>query len=122
MKLFVPVAAAILATCVAAAAFAQKAAAPTGDVKKGEALFTSIGCWECHGSQGQGGALSGPKIAATMLPYDAFLQQLRTPQNEMPPYEPKILSDQDAANLYAYIKSLPPAQAASAIPELKNLN
>jgi len=123
MNIRIPVAAMALAVSVAGTALAQEAApAPAGDAEKGNALFHAIGCWECHGTQGQGGAISGPKIGGTALPFDAFLQQLRTPQNQMPPYEPKILSNADAANIYAFLKSIPPAQAASDIPALKGLN
>ena len=115
--------AAALSVLMAAAPRAQDASqAPGGDAKKGQSLYGSVGCWECHGTQGQGGPLSGPRIGSTMLPYEAFLQQLRTPQNQMPPYEPPILSDADAANIYAFLKSIPPARALKDIPILNGLN
>ena len=95
-------------------------AAPQGDSKAGQQTFLADGCWECHGSVAQGGAITGPRLAATALPFAAVLQQLRTPQNAMPPYEPAILSDADAANIYAWLKSLPAAPAASSIPLLSN--
>ncbi|MGH7090591.1 MAG: hypothetical protein ACREFQ_16985 [Stellaceae bacterium] len=41
------------------------------------------------------------------LPFDAFVMQLRSPRNNMPPYEPKVLTDGDAANIYAFLKSIP---------------
>ena len=104
--------AAILATPVSAQ---QQNGAPAGDVAAGSAVYHADGCWECHGSVAQGGAITGPRLATTGLPYAAFLQQLRVPQNAMPPYEEKILSDTDAANIYAYLKSLPPAPAAKDI-------
>jgi mono/diheme cytochrome c family protein len=123
MNIRIPIAAVALAVSFAGASLAQEAApAPTGDAAKGNALFHAVGCWECHGTVGQGGTIAGPKIGGTALPFEAFLQQLRTPQNQMPPYEPKILSDADAANIYAFLKSIPPAQAASDIPVLKGLN
>ena len=96
--------------------------APAGDANAGHRIFKAVGCWECHGDVGQGGGFSGPRIGPSALPYAAFLQQLRTPQNSMPPYEPKVLSDHDAANIYAYLKSLPKAQPAKDIPLLSNLN
>lgn len=100
-------------------AFAQDHAS-AGNAKAGEQVYKAIGCWECHGSVAQGGAISGPRLADTALPYAAFLQQLRVPQNAMPPYEPKILSDKDAANIYAFLKSLPAASAAKDIPLLND--
>ncbi len=101
------------------AAWAQDQA-PAGNVKAGEQVYKAVGCWECHGSVAQGGAISGPRLAATALPYAAFIQQLRVPQNAMPPYEPKILPDAEAANIYAFLKSLPAAPAAKDIPLLNN--
>lgn len=98
----------------------QGNAAPAGDAKLGNQVYHADGCWECHGAVAQGGAITGPRLADTGLPFAAFLQQLRVPQNQMPPYEPAILSDADAANIYAYLKSLPPAPAAKNIPLLSD--
>ena len=92
--------------------------APKGDAKAGQQLYTSIGCWECHGSQAQGGAVTGPRLAHTALPFAAVLQQLRVPQNAMPPYEPASVSDEGVANIYAWLESLPAPQSAASIPLL----
>lgn len=120
----------IIAAAVALLAFASAASAqnnnsegqatPQGDAKAGQQTFMADGCWECHGTVGQGGVITGPRLANTALPYAAVLQQLRVPQNAMPPYEAAILSDADAANIYAFLKSLPAAPAASSIPLLSN--
>jgi len=93
-------------------------AAPKGDVKAGQQLYLSIGCWECHGSEAQGGAITGPRLAHTALPFAAVMQQLRVPQNAMPPYEPAVVSDTDVANIYAWLESLPAPQTAASIPLL----
>lgn len=93
-------------------------AAPKGDAKAGQQLYVSIGCWECHGSQAQGGAVTGPRLAHTALPFPAVLQQLRVPQNAMPPYEPSVVSDEDVANIYVWLESLPAPQSAAGIPLL----
>jgi cytochrome c553 len=95
-------------------------AAPQGDAKAGQQTYLADGCWECHGTVAQGGAISGPRLADTALPFAAVLQQLRVPQNAMPPYEVAILSDADAANIYAWLKMLPAAPAASSIPLLRD--
>jgi mono/diheme cytochrome c family protein len=89
-----------------ASAWAQSAA-PKGDVEKGHKLYVADGCYACHGIGAQGGGRAGPRLAKTKLPFDAFLQQLRHPSNAMPPYEAPILSDQVAADIFAYLKSLP---------------
>ena len=44
------------------AAHAQEIA---GDAERGESLYVSTGCYECHGFVGQGGA-PGPVIAPPM--------------------------------------------------------
>jgi len=46
------------------------------------------------------------------------MQQLRVPQNAMPPYEPAVVSDTDVANIYAWLESLPAPQTAASIPLL----
>jgi mono/diheme cytochrome c family protein len=105
-----------IAVLAAAPAMAQQGnGAPAGNASAGAEVYKADGCWECHGTVGQGGAITGPRLAATALPYAAFLQQLRVPSNAMPPYEAKILSDADAANIYAYLKSLPAPQSAKDI-------
>jgi mono/diheme cytochrome c family protein len=117
------IAAAVLVVSAAASpAFAQDNGAPTGNVKAGQQVYKAVGCWQCHGTAGQGGAITGPRLAPSALPYAAFLQQLRTPQNAMAPYEPKILSDADVANIYAYLKSVPAPKSVQDIPLLSNLN
>jgi mono/diheme cytochrome c family protein len=119
------VATAIVVCSLSAAAnlaFAQSSDAPAGNAKTGQQIYKSIGCWQCHGAVGQGGATTGPRLAPTALPYAAFIQQLRTPQNAMPPYEPAILSNANAANIYAFLKSVPAPKSVQDIPLLNNLN
>jgi mono/diheme cytochrome c family protein len=111
-----PLAAALV--MLAGAAAAQSQAAAQGDAGKGKATFMADGCFECHGQVGQGGRLTGPRLARTQLPLDAFTQQLRQPSNEMPPYEPAVVPDADIANIYAYLQSLPAPQAGKDIPLL----
>lgn len=93
-------------------------AAPKGDAKEGQKVFAAVGCWECHGSEAQGGAITGPRLAHTALPFAAVLQQLRVPQNAMPPYEPAVVSDAQVADIYAWLESLPAPQTAASIPLL----
>lgn len=93
-------------------------AAPQGDAKAGQQLFMAIGCWECHGQSAQGGAITGPRLAHTALPLAAVVQQLRVPQNAMPPYEPAVVSDAQIGDIYAWLESLPAPQTAANIPLL----
>jgi ubiquinol-cytochrome c reductase cytochrome c subunit len=78
------------------------------EVNEGKVLLEALGCYECHGYVGQGSRSSGPSLTVPLLPFGAFLRQLRYPAAEMPPYEPSVVSDGQAEEIYAYLKSLPP--------------
>jgi mono/diheme cytochrome c family protein len=54
------------------------------------------------------------------IPFAAFLNQLRHPANEMPPYVAAVLSDHDASDIYAYIAGLPPPPDVKTIPALND--
>jgi ubiquinol-cytochrome c reductase cytochrome c subunit len=81
-------------------------ASPNGNVANGKALYVSVGCYQCHGFVGQGGA-AGPRLNPP-LAYEPWLLQLRTPRFVMPPYSPVVLTDQQAADIYAYTATFPP--------------
>jgi mono/diheme cytochrome c family protein len=101
---------------------AWAADAPRGDAVKGKQLFTTNGCSYCHGTVGQGGGgrTGGLRIANMGLGFPAFLNQLRQPVNEMPPYVASALPDSSVADIFAYIASLPPPPDAKSIPILNN--
>ena len=80
-------------------------AQPRGDAKHGQALYNSSGCFECHGYGGIGSS-QGPHLVSP-APLDRFTRQLRVPGAVMPPYEANVLSDQDVADIYAFIQSQP---------------
>ena len=100
-------------------AAAQQASSPAGNAEKGKALYRAIGCYQCHGLAGQGALMTGPRVSRTELPLDAFLNQLRHPVNQMPPYEAAVVSDRDAADIYAYLKQMPAPPDPNSIPLLK---
>src|SRR5262245_46104904 len=94
-------------------------AAPTGNAKTGQTLFLKIGCYQCHGNEGQGGA-AGPRIGRSpMLAFRNFVTYIRAPRGEMPPYSAKVIPEKDVADIYTYLASLPPAPAVESIPLLK---
>ena len=86
----------MLGAAVVLATAAGVAAQPAGDAKAGEAAFKKLGCYTCHGVWGQGTWRDGPRINPPM-PYEAMLQQLRTPRLEMPPYVAGVALRQDAS-------------------------
>jgi ubiquinol-cytochrome c reductase cytochrome c subunit len=103
--------------------FAQSTA-PRGDPKVGQTVFMRDGCYQCHGTVGQGSGQRGvspygPMLAPKPLPFTVILHQLRTPMDVMPAYSTAILSDQDAANIYAYLASIPTGKDAGSIPLLR---
>ena len=90
-------------------------AAPAGNVETGKKLWVSVGCWQCHGYEGQGGA-AGPRLSARNLPFAGFSAYVRRPTNQMPPYTEKVVPNADLAHILAYVNSRPaPAQAVPAL-------
>ena len=93
--------------------------APSGNKDNGKKLYRSDGCFECHGTEGQGAAaVTGPRIGPPQLSFEGFTEQLRHPSSQMPPYTSKVVSDQDLADLYAYLQSRPKSAPAKDIPLL----
>jgi ubiquinol-cytochrome c reductase cytochrome c subunit len=93
--------------------------APAGDAKNGKTIYTTAGCYECHGREAQGGAGTGPKLGPDPIPFGAFVFQVRTPRDQMPPYTAKVLSDAQLADIYAFVKSEPQPPEVDSIPQLK---
>ena len=93
---------------------------PSGDAARGKQLYTTVGCSYCHGTAGQGGGgrTGGLRLAQMGIAFPAFLNQLRQPQDEMPPYVASVLPDKDVADIYAFVASLPPPPDAKSIPIL----
>jgi ubiquinol-cytochrome c reductase cytochrome c subunit len=100
-------------------ASAQQAPAPAGNIEHGKKLFQETGCYQCHGLAGQGAPMTGPRVSRTEFPFDGFVNQLRHPANQMPPYEAAVISDQDAADIYAYLRQMPAPPDVNSIPLLK---
>jgi mono/diheme cytochrome c family protein len=118
-----------LATAVAVAALGAGAVvaagaqdAPAGDVAKGKQAYLADHCFTCHGRAGQGGALNGPApiLAKTQMPFDGFKGQIRNPVHDMPAYPEALVSDQQVADIYAFVQSLPGPAAAKDIPSILN--
>jgi mono/diheme cytochrome c family protein len=87
-----------------------------GNAAHGKKLFTSYGCYECHGRAAQGGV--GPRLGPEPLPLSFIKSYVRHPSGSMPPYTAKTVSDQDLADIYAFLKTLPESPKAKDIPLL----
>lgn len=97
----------------------KASAAPSGNADSGKQLFVKDGCYECHGREGQGSNMSGPRIAPDPIPFDSLVNYVRKPKGEMPPYTAKVVSDKDLADIYAYLQSRKEPPTARAMPLLK---
>jgi ubiquinol-cytochrome c reductase cytochrome c subunit len=93
------------------------APAPDGDAAKGKALFVKNGCYQCHNYEGHGGA-AGARLAPNPLPFRTFVTYVRSPRGDMPPYTAKVMSEQDLADVHAYLRSRPRPAAVANIPLL----
>jgi ubiquinol-cytochrome c reductase cytochrome c subunit len=85
--------------------------------EKGKTAFVQHGCWQCHGLQGQGG-VAGPKLAPEPLALETLTAFVRTSNRAMPPYMEAILSNEDLADIHAYLESIPKAPDPKGIPLL----
>lgn len=88
--------------------------------ERGAKLFQDKWCHSCHGTAGQGGDRgAGPKLAPSPFPFEAFAVQTRRPRSSMPRYPVEVLSDQELADIYAYVASIK-ARPAKDIPALRD--
>jgi mono/diheme cytochrome c family protein len=60
-------------------------------------------------------AAAPPGCGSHSRRFAALRNQLRRPADEMPPYVEAVLSDQDVADIFAYVQALPPP------PDLKTI-
>jgi ubiquinol-cytochrome c reductase cytochrome c subunit len=99
---------------------AKAASAENGKskVENGKRLFTSSGCYECHGREGQGSRYSGPRLGPDPIALPAFRVYVRAPKGQMPPYTGKVLTNAELADIHAFLESLPAPPAAKTIPLL----
>ncbi len=96
----------------------------TGNAAAGKALYFAYSCYACHGYTGETGrAFVGSwRYLATETGFIAFLraranQAPAIPSTSMPNYPDTSLSDTQAKDIYAYIRSF-----KSNAPDLKNIS
>lgn len=108
----------LLMLLAASTAIAQeKEKAPAGSAENGYKVYMKYMCYTCHGTVGQGADRgTGPKLAPNPVSFASFRAQLRTPRQDMPAYRKEFVSDQELADLYAYLASIKPSPAAKDLP------
>ena len=100
------------------ATFSAQDKAP-GSAETGYQAYMKYQCYTCHGTVGQGADRgTGPRLAPNPVSYATFMSQVRTPRQDMPAYRQAFVSDQEMADIYAYLVSIKPSPAAKDIPLL----
>ena len=86
----------------------------SGYIEKGEQLYYNFACYSCHGYNATmrvplvgnaSGIMSSEQVFLTYLRLRAD-QNPTNPKNAMPNYAASTLSDEQALDIYAYIKSV----------------
>ncbi len=78
--------------------------APAGNAENGQKWYKMNNCTACHGEKGNGGR--GPNIGNTDMGFSSFVKKLRKKDAPiMPPFPETKISEQDAADIYAFLKS-----------------
>jgi mono/diheme cytochrome c family protein len=108
----------ISAAGAAALVLAASSLAYAASAEHGKQVFMQKGCWQCHGTQGQG-AVTGPRLAPDPMPFEALSTFVRSSNRNMPPYRTAVLSDADLADIYAYLQSVPKPVDVKATPLLQ---
>lgn len=85
----------------------------TGSAANGKALYYSFGCYACHGYNGETGARQFVGHWGNLSTEQTFLTFLRgranvapvTPSTSMPNFSQNSMSDKQAKDIYAYIRT-----------------
>ena len=107
-----------LAAVAAGLVLGSGVALAQGDAAKGKEAYMKYGCWQCHGTMGQGSPVSGPKLAPDPIPLEAMSAFIRNSRRAMPPYREAVLPNQDLEDIHAYLSSIPKAADYKTIPLL----
>ncbi len=76
----------------------------TGDPARGKALWENSLCKNCHGAVGEG-KYAGPRAGDGKTAAE-WIAQVRTPRANMPSFSAAQVSDQDIADMNAYMQTL----------------
>jgi len=96
----------------------------SGNVAAGKALYSTYGCYACHGFNGETGARPFVGRWGNLSTEQSFLTFLRgranvaplAPSTSMPSFAESALSDKQAKDIYTYIRTF-----KSSAPELKDI-
>lgn len=96
----------------------------TGNATAGKGLYYSFGCYACHGYNGETGARAFVGRWGNLSTEKTFITFLRgranvapeTPSTSMPNFSANSMSDKQAKDIYAYIRTF----KSSAPPDVKD--
>jgi mono/diheme cytochrome c family protein len=96
----------------------------TGSSVSGKALYYSYSCYACHGYNGETGRAFVGNWSSNLASEENFIRFLRgranvaplTPSTSMPNFAESTMSDRQAKDIYAYIRTFKPVQ-----PDVKNI-
>jgi len=110
----------VLAAVAAGTVALVSGSAFAADAVKGKADFMKYGCWQCHGTEGQGSAITsaGKVLAPDPMPLETFIAFVRSTDRAMPPYSEKVLPNEDLADMHAYLSTIPKPKDYKSIPLL----
>jgi len=115
-----------LAACLSAVA----GAACAQDAAKGKSLYYNNTCYGCHGFNGETGRAFVGNWSTNLSTEDSFIKFLRgranvappAPSTNMPNFAENTLSDKQAKDIYAYIRTFksnaPPLQNIPTLNEI----
>jgi ubiquinol-cytochrome c reductase cytochrome c subunit len=112
----------LLSALVTTQSVHAQATAAGGSAARGKAAFMKYGCYQCHGTLGQGNYGAGPSIAPHPMPYNNFIGYIRAPRGAMPPFDEHILAENVAKDIYAYLESIPAGPSSAEIPALQSVD
>src|SRR5215470_13492724 len=96
----------------------------TGNATNGKALYYNYSCYACHGYNGETGRAFVGNWSSNLASEDNFIRFLRgranvaplTPSTSMPNFAENTMSDKQAKDIYAYIRTFKAVQ-----PDVKNI-
>jgi len=91
-----------------------------GNAEAGKRLYMNKGCFQCHGTVGQG-TIAGVRIGPPPLSAQGLIRYVRRPAGQMPAFTEKVMSDRELTDVYAFLKSIPPPKPSKDVPLLNDL-
>ena len=91
-----------------------------GNAEAGKSLYMKKGCYQCHGTVGQG-TIAGARIGPPALNAQGLIRYVRRPAGQMPAFTEKVMPDRELTDVYAFLKTIPPPKPAKDVPLLNDL-